>query len=294
MRFRTLTWLAIGALVSASAGCRKQDTAPPVATPSFRANVTRVAQGSPIDVTYRFAVAPDAPPFTKNYLVMVHVLDSDEELMWTDDHNPPTPTEQWKAGQVVEYTRTIFTPIYPYLGMATIEMGLYSPDSEERLPLAGQDTGQRAYRVGSLEVRPQTDNIFIVFKDGWHSPETAENNATVEWQWTKKDATLSMRNPKRDVLFYLHADQPGAYLQEPQHVTVTIGTQQIDEFTLPPRAAEVIRKVPLTAAQLGSGDTTDIVIHVDKTFVPSAIAPGQTKDPRALGIRVFHVFAQPR
>lgn len=293
MKLRALTGLAIAAAVATSTGCQKQDTAPPVATPSFKANLTRVPQGSPTDVTYRFAVAQNAPPFAKNYRVMVHVLDSDEELMWTDDHDPPTPTPEWKPGQVIEYTRTIFIPVYPYLGVATIEMGLYATDSQERLPLAGDDAGQRAYRVGSLELLPQTDNIFIIFKDGWHSPETPENNPAGEWQWTKKDATLSMRNPRRDLLFYLHADQPTGYLPEPQHVTVTIGAQQLDDFVLQPKT-EVIRKVPVTAAQLGSGDTTEIALHVDKTFVPSVTAPGQTKDPRELGIRVFHAFLQPR
>ena len=293
MGFRAIAGLATVVLMSTTTACRRQETAPPVATPSFTANLTRVPQGSPIEVTYRFAVAPDAPPFAKDYRVMVHVLDSDEELMWTDDHDPPTPTRQWKPGQAIEYTRTIFIPVYPYLGTAIVEMGLYATDSEERLPLGGQDMGQRAYRVGSLELLPQTDNIFVIFRDGWHSPETAENNAAVEWQWTRKDATLSMRNPRRDVLFYLHADQPSALLSQPQHVTVTLGGQQIDDFQLPPKT-EVIRKIPLTTAQLGSGDTAEIGIHVDQTFVPSALAPGQTKDTRELGIRVYHAFVQPR
>jgi len=290
--FRPIVCLA-AVLMGATVACRQEETAPPVATPTFKATVTRVPQGSPIDVTYRFAVAPSAPLFAKDYRVMVHVLDSDEELMWTDDHDPPTPTRQWKAGQVIEYARTIFIPVYPYLGMATIEMGLYAADSQERLPLSGEDMGQRAYRVGALELLPQTDNIFIIFRDGWHSPETAENNAAVEWQWTKKDATLSMRNPKRDVLFYLHADQPSALLSGPQRVTVTLGAQQIDDFVLEARK-EVIRKIPLTTTQLGSGETTELAIHVDQTFVPSALAPGQTKDPRELGIRVYHAFVQPR
>ena len=293
MRFRATVCVAAAVAISTIAACRQQEAAPSVAAPGFRASLARVPQGSPIDVTYRFAVAPNAPPFAKDYRVMVHILDADEELMWTDDHDPPTPTRQWKPGQVIEYTRTIFIPVYPYLGMATIEMGLYAADSQERLPLSGEDVGQRAYRVGTLELLPQSDNIFVIFKDGWHSPETAESNAAVEWQWTKKDATLSMRNPKRDVLFYLHADQPSVLLSQPQHVTVTIGAQRIDEFPLEP-TKEVIRRVPLSAAQLGVGDTTEIGIHVDQTFVPSALAPSQTKDPRELGIRVYHVFVQPR
>ena len=62
-----------------------------------------------------------------DYRVIVHFLDADEELMWTDDHNPAMPTTQWKPGQTVEYTRTMFVPVYPYIGTATVRMGLYSP-----------------------------------------------------------------------------------------------------------------------------------------------------------------------
>lgn len=294
MRFQVTPWVAAVGLTGVLAACGpKQASAPPVATPSFTMNPTRAPLGSPVDITYRFLVAPSAPAFANNYRVMVHVLDPDDELMWTDDHYPPTPTREWKPGQVVEYTRTIFLPIYPYVGTASIAMGLYAEDTTERLPLSGDDDGQRAYRVGTVELLPQTGNIFVVFKEGWHSPESPAGNATVEWQWTKKDATLSMRNPRRDVLFYLHADQPGGFLTEPQQVTVTLGAQQIDDFMLQP-GSEVIRKVPLTTAQLGAGEISEIGIHVDKTFVPSAIAPGKTNDPRELGIRVYHAFIQPR
>ena len=69
-----------------------------------------------------------------------------------------------------------------------------------------------------------------MFKDGWHPAETPPDNAAVEWQWTKKEATLSVRNPKKDVMLYLHLDHPGLF-PEPQQVTVTLGDQTIDTFT---------------------------------------------------------------
>src|SRR5438094_459216 len=132
--------LAVGA-------CRKKDAAtPPVATPKVTISHTRTPLGSPVEITYRFDVAADAH-FDQDYRVMVHVLDSDDEMMWTDDHNPPTPTTQWKPGQTVEYTRTVFVPVYPYIGEATVQLGLYSPGSQKRLTLTGQDMGQHAYRV---------------------------------------------------------------------------------------------------------------------------------------------------
>ena len=44
---------------------------------------------------------------------------------------------QWKPGQSIEYTRMMFVPIYPYVGKASVNVGLYSPKTQKRLPLAG-------------------------------------------------------------------------------------------------------------------------------------------------------------
>ena len=76
---------------------------------------------------------------------MVHVVDTDEELMWTDDHNPPVPTTQWKPGQTVEYTRTMFVPIFPYVGDAGIHIGLVFDDRSEAR--AAARTGHGAARL---------------------------------------------------------------------------------------------------------------------------------------------------
>src|SRR5204862_6602107 len=152
--------LVVCAAAAAVGACKKKTAdAPPVATPSVTVSHPRAPLGSPLDVTYKFDVAPDAH-FDQNYRVLVHVLDSDDEMMWTDDHNPPVPTTQWKPGQTVQYTRTVFVPIYPYVGDATIQLGLYSTQSQKRLALNGDDMGQRAYRVAKLQLLPQTEHVF--------------------------------------------------------------------------------------------------------------------------------------
>jgi hypothetical protein len=282
------------ACLAAAAGCGGgDDDAPPVATPTLTLSAPRVPLGGLVDLTFRFVVAADAPAFGQDYRVLVHFLDVDEELMWTEDHNPPVPTSTWTPGQTIEYTRTAFFPIFPYLGRASIQLGLYSESSGERLPLAGDGAGQRAYRVASVELLPQDDSSFVVFRDGWHSPETAEGNPFVEWQWSRRDSILAVRNPRRDVLLYLHADQPGTIMTEPQKVTLTLGEETIDAFTVEP-GEQVVRRVPLVAAQLGSDDTSLITLRVDPTFVPSVLAPDRTQDARELGIRVFHALALPR
>lgn len=285
--------MVCAAAAIAVGACRKKEAAAPaVATPSVTLNHPRVPLGSPIDITYKFEVAPNAH-FDQDYRVLVHVLDSDDEMMWTDDHNPPVPTTQWKPGQTVEYTRTVFVPVYPYIGEATIQLGLYSPADQKRLVLNGQDMGQRAYKVTKFQLQPQTENVFTVFKDGWHPAETAEHNTAVEWQWTKREATLAFKNPKKDSIFYLDADNPGSVLQQAQQVKVSLGGTVLDEFTITPKQ-QVLRKIPMTAAQLGSADMVELRIAVDKTFVPALIPTANSKDPRELGIRVFHAFVEPR
>ena len=244
-----------------------------------------------MEMTYRFVVAPDAPAFAEDYWVFVHFLDTDGELMWTDDHRPPVPTRQWTKGQTVEYTRTMFVPKFPYVGQTTVEVGIFSRTSEQRLPLSGATKGQRSYQVATFDLHLQADNVFVVFKDGWHPTEVADNGAGTEWQWSKQAATWTFRNPKRDILFYLQADQPIAGLPEPQRVELRIGDAAVDTFNVGSGQAE-LRKIPISATQLGNGDTVEIRLVVDRTFVPATIAALNSSDSRELGIRVFRAYVE--
>lgn len=273
------------------AACRKaEDTAPPAAAVQVTLSRPKVALGSPVEVTYKFTVAQNASNLG-NRRVFVHFLDADEELMWTDDHDPPTPTSQWKPGQVVEYTRTMFIPSYPYVGAAKIVAGLYTPGGNERVKLSNEDRGDRSYKVADFELLPQTENIFVIFKDGWHPAEVnSEGSSRTEWQWTKKEATIAFRNPKRDVTLVLQVDNPAAP-NGAQQVIAQIGDQTIATIPLSAQDAQVL-KFPITAAQLGAADMVEVKFTVDKTVVPALEPAMKNTDPRELGARFFHVFIQ--
>jgi len=275
-----------------AAGCGGQeDTAPAQATATIQLSRSRIALGSPFEVTYKFTVAPDAATLGSRK-AFVHFLDANGEQMWTDDHEPPTPTTGWKAGQTVEYTRTVFAPVYPYVGPAKIVAGLYDAVSGERVKLNGTDAGGRAYEVAQFELLPQTENVFLIFKDGWHAVEAAADNSMVEWQWTKKEATLAFRNPRRDATLYFQADNPGKAATAATQVDIRLGDQVIATVKLV--ADGPVHKIALPAATLGTGDMVELRLVVDQTFVP-ALEPGAaSNDPRELGARVFHAFVQPQ
>jgi len=287
---RKLLLVAGMMLVVAACGSKK-DTAPPVGSASLAFNHTKIPLGSPVELTYRFELLPDQK-LAKDYWVMAHFLDANDELMWTDDHKPPVPSTQWKPGQAVEYKRTVFVPLYPYIGEATVTIGLYLPGTNERVPLSGQLVGQRSYRAAKIQLQPQTDNIFLAFLDGWHGPEVAAQNQFIEWQWTRKEATIRFRNPRKNATFYLHYDGMPKMFDSPQTATIYIGDAAVDTFQVT-SAEEQIRKIPLTAAQFGKDDMVVARIALDKAFVPAQVTPG-SKDNRELGIRVFHAFIEPQ
>ena len=285
------TAIAVGA-VALSVSCRnKGSNEPPVATPSLTLSKDKVPIGSPVKLTYKFTVSNDPQAVSAlnaaNQWVFVHVLDPTGEQLWTDDHLPPTPTTAWKPGQTIEYTRTVFVPNYPYIGEAAVRLGIYNQQTGNRLTLGAQEVSRREYLVAKFQLQPQSENIFLIYKDGWHPIEVASDNAASEWQWTKKTATISFKNPKRDSTFYLEYDARTDLFNPPQQVTVKIGDQTVATFTADSRDRKLLT-FPLTAAQLGSADMTELVLDVDKTFGPGG------GDERQLGIRVFHAFIEPK
>ncbi len=283
-------WILAAALLAAGCG-GAGDTAPPVAVPSLSLARPDAVVGGPIEMAFRWVVAPDAPAFPADGWVFVHFLDADGELLWTDDHEPPEPMSAWKPGATVEYARTTFAPKLPYVGELRIEVGVFSRETGQRLPLEGANSGQRSYEVGRLNLHLQADGLLVVFKDGWHPTEQAEGSPR-EWQWSSGVGTLAFRNPKSDVLLYLELDRPGP-AGEPRAVTVRIGDTTVDTFDVAGGDA-LLRRIPLGAELLGEGDVIEVRVAVDETFVPSALPGAASTDRRELGVRVFRAFVEAR
>jgi hypothetical protein len=278
--------LVVVLITGALAACgRKEANDPPVATPTLTLR-DQIAIGSPVKLTYKFQVAPD-PKFDADYWVFVHVLNPNGEQMWTDDHLPPKPTSQWKPGETIEYSRTVFVPNYPYFGEATVRLGIYSQKTGRRLALSATEVSRREYVVANIRILPQSENILLVDKDGWHPAEIAADNPSSEWKWTQKKAVISFRNPKKDATFYIEFDARTDLFNPPQQVTVRVGDQIIGTFAASSKDKTMLT-FPITAAQFGHNEMAEISLEVDRTFKPGGA------DTRELGIRVFHTFVEPK
>ena len=284
----------VAALLALS-GCSSADSAAPVAKVSFTPSATRVALGTPIELTYRFDVAPGAS-ITGDYTVFMHVETPDGTRLWGDDHPPPVPTSQWKPGQKIEYTRVRFVPPVAHLGEAVARVGLYK--GNERLPLetadnADKGTPSRAYRVGQLQLMPQQNNVNVAFARGWYNVESPPSDPSVTWQWSQKTSVLSFKNPRRDATLLLEYDARPDLMGGPaQQVTLSSNEKAIAAWTTE-TSERTLKRIPITAAQFGTGDVVTLTLAVDRTFVPGR-AGGGAGDTRELGIRVYHAFVELR
>ena len=173
------------------------------------------------------------------------------------------------------------------MGEAAVRVVLNQPSTGKRLALGGQEISRKEYLVTRFQLLPQSENIFLIYKDGWRPAEVASDSPASEWQWTKKTATLSFRNPKKDVTFYLEWDARTDLFNPPQQVSLRIGDQTIGAFAGDSKDRKLLT-FPISAAQFGTLDMVELVLDVNRTFSPGS------GDTRELGLRVFHAFIEPK
>jgi hypothetical protein len=294
MRSRRFRGAALAAALLATVaftGCSRRKAADvnPI-VPSIKVSRERVPLGSALEITYTWTVEPGAKKLDQDYRALVHFLDTHEVMLFEDDHVPVPPPTQWEPGKTYSYTRTKFVPIYPYVGEVQVRMGLYPyPGRGERPALKGKDTGMREYEVAKLELLPQTENIFLVYKEGWYNPEVSPENPAVERTWTKKDALVSFKNPKKDVVLYLEADTCTKCIPVPAELTVGVG-KNVGQVIPIPDPNVFLKKIRVKAADLGDEEWVDVRFSMNQSFVPRLLTPPLNNDDRELGVLVYHLY----
>jgi hypothetical protein len=278
----------VAALLPPACSRRKPVEVNPI-IPSLTVNRERAPLGSAIEITYTWTVEPAAKPLGQDYRAFVQFRDTHGVILFQDDHMPVPPPTQWEPGKTYTYKRTKFIPIYPYVGEVEVRMGLYPhPGRGERPALKGDDAGLREYRVAKMELLPQTENIFLVYKDGWHNPETHPEDPSVERTWTKKEALVSFKNPKKDVVVYLEADTCVTCYKQTPVLSLTVGKAAV---TLPVERPEVfLKKIRVKADDLGTDEWVDLRLAMNQSFVPKLMTPPMNDDDRELGLLVYHLY----
>jgi len=286
--WRTAAVVSLAALALLPACNRRKPAEVNDIIPKFEVNRPRAPLGSAIEVTYTWQNEASAKKLAQDHRAFVHFLDSHKVLLFDDDHVPVPPVTSWEPGKSYSYTRTKFIPIYPYVGDVDVRVGLQPVGRGERVALKAEDAGLHEYSVAKMELLPQTENIFLVYKEGWHNPESSAQNPSLERTWTKKDALVSFKNPKKDIIVYLEADTNAKAFEQPPVLTVAVGGKS--GLVVPIENSEVfLKKIRVKAADLGDQEWVDLRLSMNQSFIPKAKGVNPTDD-RELGLMVYHLY----
>ncbi len=258
--------------------------------PSIEVSAERAPLGSALEITYTWTVEDGAKKLDQDYRAMVHFLDTHEVMLFEDDHTPVPPPSEWEPGETYTYTRTRFIPVYPYVGEVEVRMGLYPyPGRGERPALKGDDRGFREYNVATMELLPQTENIFLVYKEGWHNPETHPENPGIERTWTKGEALVAFKNPRKDVVVYLEADTCVECFSSAPELTVSVADNV--GLVVPVEEPSIfLKKIRVSAEDLGDEEWVDLRLTMNESFIPNQLDPPLNNDDRELGLNVYHLY----
>ncbi len=280
--------IASAALCSAEEPARSL-AVPLDAVPTVTLNRTSVPLGSPMEITYSWRVDKRTDKPARDYRALLRFRDAQGILMFDDDHVPVPPARTWRPGQTYRYTRTVFVPIYPYVGKVLLGAALYPGPRDGARPenkFEGKELQERS--VGEIELLPQVENIFLVYKDGWHSPESSAQNPGQERTWTTKEALVAFKNPKKDILIYLEADTNVKAFDAPPVLTVAVAGKT--GVNVPIADSEIfMKKVRVKAADLGTEEWVDLRLSMNQSFVPK-VKNLNAMDDRELGLMVYHLF----
>ncbi len=203
----------VGVCVAAAAGCRKEEPEPPgVATPSFSVKQTRVPLGSPVEVTYKFVVANDAPKITEDFRVFVHFLDADNERTVDRRSRSADPDDAVEAGadhrihqDDVRADRAVRGHDQSAHGALLERLG-HAPSAGWHRSTISVPTSS-AISICCRRPRAFSSCSRKAGTRRKRRPTTPPSNGSGRG----RKPSLSVRNPKKDVMLYLHLDSPGLF-----------------------------------------------------------------------------------
>jgi hypothetical protein len=237
------------------------------------------------DMSYRIRTDSSFAPITENNRIVSRFVHRGR-LLFRDEYEPPVPTSKWEPDKEYTFTRRIYIPAFidefdaKFGGAERLELtvGLASPLHETG------DSGLVLFRK-TLRVVPSADSPVIVYLSGWYGQETGTQDTERRWRWTSKEARTAIDNPGRDALLVLRGQAGPATAG--QKVAISIDGKPLEEFA--PGSGEFERQFIIKKEWLGDKKDFELVIEVDKTFVPAKVTSG-SKDERELGIRISLLY----
>jgi len=249
-----------------------------------------VQWAQPFRIVYRWVPGESIPDEPGDFLVFVHFVDPEGQIVAQDDHAPAVPTSQWREGQPVEYRRWFRIPKPGTYEYVDVIIGLYD-DESGRVAVRSRGRWETDALVHRLRASEEGYDGTPVGGDGWYRLQ-GRNSGRDIWHWTAETATVSFLNPGRDAELLLEASSPVGLLGGPQRVRLFLNDKEISELLIS-QESRFVERIPISLGMLGTRPVLEIKIEVDPAVIPAEVE-AESEDSRLLGLKVFSIHLSPR
>ncbi|MGB2765455.1 MAG: hypothetical protein WBC20_13720 [Candidatus Aminicenantaceae bacterium] len=240
-----------------------------------------------VDIQYKWKTKSNFLKMDIDYIIFVHFWHR-SNLIVHDGHRPEIPTSLWEPDKEYTYSRKIYIPAFidaldpEFKGEETLELSIGFSS-----PYDGPGDSMKKILVKKLKfVPPPPDIPKIIYGDGWYDLEINPETLLKRWRWTGKEARCIIDNPKQDALLVIKGGVNKEIFHD-QKVIFKIKNVILDEFT--PEGNYFQRSFKIKKEILGEAEKFDLVISIDKTFIPAKVIL-RSKDERELGIQISFIY----
>jgi len=240
-----------------------------------------------VDIQYKWKTESNFLKMDIDYIIFVHFWHR-SNLIVHDGHRPEIPTSLWEPDKEYTYSRKIYIPAFidaldpEFKGEETLELSIGFSS-----PYDGPGDSMKKILVKKLKfVPPPPDIPKIIYGDGWYDLEINPETLLKRWRWTGKEARCIIDNPKQDALLVIKGGVNKEIFHD-QKVIFKIKNVILDEFT--PEGNYFQRSFKIKKEILGEAEKFDLVISIDKTFIPAKVIL-RSKDERELGIQISFIY----
>jgi hypothetical protein len=239
---------------------------------------------------YEFTFSPQFKGLSDDYKVYVHFWRSKiKEMLMVDDHDPGQKFSQWKVGDTVRYSRTIFRPKFldeldlDFEGFENVNLtiGIYQPAVKDSKIILYDDV----LNIQSASLTAPE----IIYEEGWYQEENDTNIKNQDertWRWVSKKSVCIIQNPKKEALLEIRGGVDKEKLPD-QKIIFKVNDHLLEEFI--PEGGKFTKKYVLTPAMMGNDEDFKFIVETDQTFVPKVLNPAAT-DERVLGLQVYFLY----
>ncbi len=233
--------------------------------------------GSYLDLRVIFEPQENFIPTSVPLSVSFHLKSGGGETVMIEDHQPPIPSTEWRAGYPMKYRKIVHVDERVPYSKIIMMLGLYDPQKPgvEHYVLSKDDEAVKKAEAASIYVEKVES---FQYKEGFYATEF-DGGTKESWRWMGKQGRIMMKTPQHPGFVHIKGSTMLECFDRPPTLTWRVcgdseGSKAFDN--------DKITADMFIMPECLKGEEIEIILETDAVFSPFECRGGS--DDRRLGM----------